>query len=420
MRIEEAEKYYKDTTVINKSELGLDRMNKLMEKLGSVQDQLKIIHVAGTNGKGSTASFISEILMASGYKVGSYTSPSLVRYNERIRIDRDEIKDEEVVEYIKRINASGVVATRFEVETAMAYLYFYEQKCDFAVIEVGLGGRFDATNVVKQPEISVITSISFDHMDLLGDTIEKIAFEKAGIIKKNSDVVLSKQSREAENVIRRVCAEKGSALWVTAPEETTLVGYDQEKQTFNYRWVQNIQIAMLGTYQVGNAVTAIEVCLNLRDKGYAITEKTMREGLKNTKWSGRFEKILNDPVFLIDGGHNTEGAMVLRESIDRYYKDHPIIFIVGICRDKEYRKMLSMIQKNAKFFIVIEEVYERILSAVEMKKVLEEMGHTVFVKKNIEEAVSFALSSAEGNDIICACGSLYYIGYVKECIIGKN
>ncbi|EPZ53829.1 bifunctional FolC family protein [[Clostridium] sordellii ATCC 9714] len=314
--------------------LGLENIKKLLELLGNPQDNLKIIHVAGTNGKGSTCSFISTILKKSGYKVGLYTSPFLETFTERIRVNGENIPENEVgniVNIIKEkieimVKEGHDYPTEFEIVTAMAFYYFNKEKVDFVALEVGLGGRYDATNVIEKPIATVITSISLDHVGILGDTLDKIAFEKGGIIKENCDVIVYPQKNEASEVLKEICNEKNAKYIECDFKDITLKESNINFQKFdciiNNKEYKDLQINLIGDHQVKNSVVALTTIELIKNKlEILISEEDLRKGLMETKWPGRIEKIKENPMFIIDGAHNEEGAESLAKSIDKYLKE---------------------------------------------------------------------------------------------------
>lgn len=407
------------------SKLGLKNITELLELMGNPQKKLQFVHVAGTNGKGSTVAFISNILMSSGYKVGIYTSPYIQRFTERIKINNDEISQDNLAEITSFVKEKIEVMlsrgynhpTEFEVVTAIAMQYYLSRGCDIAVLEVGLGGRFDSTNVIETPMAAVITSISYDHMDILGDTLSKIAFEKAGIIKEQGDVVFYPQSEEVERVISDACLERHCRLLRADFASIEQQGFSVEGQSFNYKDYKKLSITLLGEHQIKNAVVAVETCELLSEKGFNITEKSIREGLKNTKWPGRLEVVNKNPVFLIDGAHNAEGAEVLADALRQYFPDKRKIFIFGVLKDKDYRNILEIISPLAYAFITVTPNSPRALPAHDLADFVMNYCKNVQIGGTIEEGIKKGLSMAKDEDIICAFGSLYYIGDVRDYFV---
>ncbi len=403
--------------------LGLKNIGLLLELMGNPHKKLTYVHVAGTNGKGSAVAFISGILIESGYKVGIYTSPYLERFTERIKINRSEIPEAELARitgFVKGkvdelLERGGTHPTEFEIVTAAAFQYFYENKCDIVVLEVGLGGRFDSTNIIDNSLVSVITTINYDHMNILGNTLEKIAFEKSGIIKNNGDVVLYPQKEEVERVFYNVCREKGSALHKIDLNGAELIDFGIDGQIFNWGNYNALKISLLGDHQVNNAIIAVKTAEILRDKGFEhITRKSIYEGLEKTVWPGRFEIIKKDPAFIVDGAHNAEGALTLSHNISKYFPYGKKTFIVGVLRDKDYEAIIKPVIPIADEFIAVTPNSDRALPAHDLENFLRHYCKNVFISDTIKRAVETGLEKASGKGLVCAYGSLYYIGGVRS------
>ena len=409
----------------------LDTEKELLHRLGNPERKLKFIHIAGTNGKGSTAAFIYSIFRAAGYKTGLYTSPALERFTERIRVDEGDISMEAlgrltglVKETADRMAAEGhSFPSEFEILCAVAFLYFLEQKCEMVVLEVGLGGRLDATNVIETSELSVITTISFDHMATLGNTLEQIAGEKAGIIKNGGRVLIHPQRPEVEEVFKRVCREALAELWIAdLPEKTDK--YDLTGQEFTLKTGKgktlSLRTSLLGAYQTGNAAVAVRAALLLAPFWPKLTEKAIKKGIEEAKWPGRFELMRRDPAVVIDGGHNEEGAGVLKESLMRYFPGKKILFVTGVLRDKEYARMYEKLIPLAKRFYTLTPPSPRALPAEELSKYLADQGAEVKTCGNPVDGLKAALSEADEEDVICAFGSLYYLGSLRGYLLNKD
>jgi len=403
--------------------LGLENIKNLLNLMGKPHHKLKFVHVAGTNGKGSTVAFISSMLIEEGLKVGIFTSPCLERFNERIKVNQDEIDGDDlarITSFVKEnvdilISKYGIYPTEFEIVTAIAFEYFFEMKCDIVVLEVGLGGRFDSTNVIKEALVSVITSISYDHTDRLGDTVEKIAFEKAGIIKNEADVVVYSQKDNSINVIREVCKEKKARLHIVDFESIKIKQTSIDGQEFEFCNWKSLKISLLGKHQVKNAVVALRVIEILKNKGYKISKDSIRRGLNNAKWPGRLEVLSKNPVFLIDAAHNGEGAEALAEVLKAYFPGRKIIFIIGALKDKDIASIVQPTLKLASAFITVTPDSHRALSSKEMANYVLRYCKNVIVSDTIEEAVKTSLSKVNSDkEIICAYGSLYYIGKIRS------
>jgi len=404
------------------SKLGLHNIGVLLKLMGDPQKKMKFVHVAGTNGKGSTTAFISSILMEAGYRTGIYTSPYLQRFTERIRIGNEEIGRDELAEITAfvKANIEKMLAmgenhpTEFELVTAIAFEYYCRKGCDVAVLEVGLGGRFDSTNIIGVPEVAVITTISYDHTDRLGKTLPEIAFEKAGIIKPGGDVVIYGQSSEVEQVFEKACSERCACLHRTDFSSLALHEFGMEGQTFSFGGYENLRIGLLGGHQIRNAAVAVKAAEILKRKGYHITEDILRRGLLKSKWPGRLEILSRDPLLIVDGAHNPEGAAVLRKALDEYFPGRPVTFIMGVLTDKDFMSMMEIMLPGCKKLIAVTTDSPRALPADELAKAASNYCNNVQTSDTIERAISMCMESASAEDVICAFGSLYYIGAVRE------
>lgn len=422
MQFEQALKYVRSAGMLG-SRLGLESITRLLAQLGNPHKKLKYVHVAGTNGKGSTTAFIGSILTAAGYKTGLYTSPHIHRINERMKINGIDISDEQfarVTETVqgaieKLIAAGEEHPTQFEIITAIAFEYFYEEQCDFVVLEVGLGGRLDATNVIDVPEVAVITAIGLDHMEQLGDTLRHIAFEKGGIIKSDADVVLYAQGDEAEREIERICAEKGARLHRSDFGSVVTHKSTECMQKFSWGQYVHLEIALLGKYQIRNAVLALHAIEILNAKGYHITGQAVSEGLRLTKWPGRFELLNHEPAFIIDGAHNMPGIKALEESIQAYFPNKKITFLMGVLADKQYALMLQCLIPYARRFITVTPDSPRALASSELAEIIRQYHNEVIACDSVEHGVQTALRLSTGDEVICACGSLYMVGTIQNC-----
>lgn len=412
--------------------LGLERMTELLDILGNPQDELKVIHVAGTNGKGSTCKFIYSVLQECGYKVGLYTSPFLEVFNERIELDGKYITDEDLAVYtdrvlaaVKQMTEAGMQSpTEFEVITAIAFLYFKEKNADYVVLEVGLGGRGDSTNVCKAPLISVITSISYDHTDRLGNTLTEIASEKAGIIKDGCPVVTSAEAEEALAVIRATAAERGSMYFETRnlPCRITAETFGGSRFDMEIQGVQfkDLEISMIGKHQVKNAMGAIAALCILEERGdIVMPREALYAGLKKAKQIGRFEIMTppgSKPVYIIDGAHNPDGAMALRTTMNTFCKDLKILMVTGMLADKDTDTILEEFTRITGDFIATEPVNPRRMTKEELRSKIEALGGKVKAAAEHEEAFHLAESMKDEYDVILFAGSLYLIGEIRRMI----
>ncbi len=398
---------------------GLERVSELLRLLGNPEKACKYIHVAGTNGKGSTASMIASILQEAGYCVGLNTSPYLWSFNERMQVNGQMITDEELCEVTELIKpfALGMEdsPTEFEIVSGIAFEYFKRKGCDYVVLEVGMGGRLDATNVVENTEVAVLTNIGLDHTKELGDTVELIAAEKAGIIKPGCSVVAYDQKQSVMDVFRGVAEEKGAAVYCPA-DFTQLVpeGDSREGQVFSYKGFAHIQLPLLGAHQLNNAAVALEAIEALRARGVAISEEAVREGMRKTVWPARFEIVSRDPWFIVDGGHNPQCAETVRDNLRRYFPEEHHIMMVGILADKDVDSLTDIIDIEADEYITATPNSPRAMSSEELAERLKKYGKPVTACASIEEAVRVSMRrAAETNGIACCVGSLYMAGEAR-------
>lgn len=425
MNYREARVYLDDAAKYG-SVLGLENMRALMNELGNPQDRLKFIHISGTNGKGSVLAYLTTILKEAGCRVGRYISPTLFSYRERIQVDETYIEKEAfarhvsaVKEAILRITArGGAHPTPFEIETAVSFLYFLEQKCDIAVMETGLGGDTDATNIIKTTVMEVLVPISMDHMQFLGETLTEIAAHKAGIIKPGTVVVSAQQEPEAMEVIRAYAKSQQARLRIADRGQARDVVYGIARQSFSYGDFKELVIPLAGTYQIINAVTAVEAVLALRELGWKITEEQLRSGLAKTVWNGRFTVIHERPLFIIDGAHNRDGARMLQESIEQYLKGRRIFTICGVFRDKEYEEILKAAAPYTEHMITIQTPGNpRALPAEELAEKARGYIADVQAAKDIDSAVRTCIAMADKNDdAILAFGSLSFLKEIREAV----
>ncbi len=392
---------------------GLSRIKNLCEALGNPQDDLKFIHIAGTNGKGSLCAFLSEILKCSGKKVGVYTSPYILRFNERIGINGVPISDEDLARICSEIKAICVQMedkpTEFEIITAIAFKYFKEQNCDLVILECGLGGRLDATNIIKAPILSIITGVDFDHQNFLGDTIELIAREKAGIIKKTCPVLWCGENEEAEEIIKNEAKEKNSKLYINN-SPISINKYDFSGTEFSFRDYKNINISLLGSYQPKNASNAISAIEILNESGMNISKLAVRTGLKNARWPARFEPLNENPLIIFDGSHNPEGVSAAVNSIKRYFGDKKVNIISGVMRDKDYSFIAKAIGEVANKVYCVTVDNPRSLKAPEYAEIFKSHNINAKAYNSVKDALDSALKSKD-TPLICL-GSLYLYGEI--------
>lgn len=424
MDYREAREYLEDASRYG-SVLGLEGMRDMLDRLDNPQDDLKFIHIAGTNGKGSVLAYLSCILKKAGYRVGCYISPTLFSYRERIQVNEDYIEKEalarlttRIAKVVEEMEAEGKQhPTVFEIETALGILYFKEQQCDVVVLETGLGGLLDATNVIATAIMEVFVSISMDHMGVLGNSLEEIAFNKAGIIKPGTLVVSCEQPVEAMKVIEQTCKERGCRLRVARQSDASHVVYGCEEQRFSYGCYQDVRISLAGVYQIQNAVLAVEAALGLQSLGYEISDQALLDGMKAARWKGRFTVLQKNPVFIVDGAHNRDGARALEESVRLYFPGRRLHYIMGVFRDKEYEEMIQLTAPLADDIIAVETPSnERALPAEELARAIAQVNPHVEAAKDIESAVKKSMDAAKKDDVILAFGSLSFLGEITEAL----
>lgn len=402
------------------SVLGLERIIELMDILGNPQDTLKFVHVAGTNGKGSTSVMLSTILAKSGYKTGLYTSPHLQKYNERIKVNGVDISDEDLIWAAEEVQAAvskmADVPTEFERFTAMSLVYFAKQACDIVVFEVGLGGRMDSTNLIHAPEVAIIANLGLEHTEVLGDTIEKIAFEKAGIIKPGCHVVLYHQSKEAMDVVKAKAKECGCKLTETDPSKQALIKSDLFGQTIDYRNRKGLVLRLLGTYQYSNCAVVLDTIDALISRGYSISEEAVKQGLAEVRWPGRFEVLSRNPLVMLDGAHNPNGVEELAKCVEKFLPGQKVTFAFGVMADKDYRQMIGTIKPYAHSFIALGPKYYRALSSDKLTEAIkEETGLPVIDAGDVANGVKLAFKEALNRPVVIF-GSLYQVGEVMEAL----
>lgn len=403
--------------------LGLETVECLLGELGNPHIGLEYVHVAGTNGKGSTCAFISSILEKAGYKTGLFISPAISEINEQIQICGKKITNEEMAALATEIEAAsrrvekacGRRPSSFEKLTAMAFMHFKNHKCHIVVLETGLGGRLDATNIVKSCRVAVITNIGLDHMEFLGNSIELIAAEKAGIIKSGCTTVLYAQSGTVENVVRKTCDALNAGLVVADGSRAKIKSAAPEGTVFSYDCYEDLKIGLGGLHQVKNAVTAIEAVKALRQKGFEIGDEAIKSGLSSAFWPGRFELLGKNPYIIVDGAHNPQSAKALVESLSAVFPGRKITFIFGILSDKDYRSVILQSLPVAKRFYTISPPSDRALTPVELAENIGMYTHIpAEAFAGITQALDTAISEASPEDIICIFGSLYQVGEIRK------
>ena len=400
---------------------GLSRTRELLGKLGNPEQSLKFIHIAGTNGKGSTAAMLASILEEAGYTVGLYTSPFINRFNERMQVNHTCIGDEELAEltdYVRPYADSMADSpTEFELITAIAMEFFKRKHCDIVVLEVGMGGALDSTNVIDTPEVAVIAAMGFDHTRELGSTMTEIASAKAGIIKPHGDVVIYGQNPEAEAVFERVAAEQHSTL--SRPDYSQLIpgDFSLEGQSFSYGTWKDLRIPLVGAYQLNNAAVVLTAVEILRRKGWSVSDDAVREGLAHTRWPARFEVLHRDPVFIVDGGHNPHGIKATAESLQRIFPGRKFVFVTGVLADKDVEHILGLIVPMARRFYTVTPPNPRAMQADVLAQRIQAMGAEAIPCPTIPQAVRDAMDFAGKDGVVCALGSLYMSGDIRNCFL---
>lgn len=418
------------------SRLGLDRIRELLDRLGRPQDNLKFVHVAGTNGKGSTCAYLSSILQEAGYRTGLFTSPFIETFEERIRVNGCNISLDELAEItiVVRDQSEDMIdhPTEFELMTAVALVYFARCACDIVVLEVGLGGRLDSTNVIDAPEVAVIARIGLDHTALLGSTLAAIAGEKVGIVKSGVPVVSWPQEPEAMTVVEQAAYRQGSVLRVPDFSQLHVGAVDGHRggpvRLFDYRSLCNLETFLLGSYQPANAALAIETAWVLRKGGWDIPDAAVRAGVVQARWPGRFEVVdagQERATVVVDGGHNPQGAQALVDSLADVFPDKKPVFIVGVLEDKNYSEMLEIILPYGSGFVAIAPDNPRALSADKLARAIRWTGQDMLgcaactnssVACDMPDALAQARNLAGVHGLICAFGSLYSIAALKAAL----
>lgn len=424
MDYQQSRAYIRDAEQYAGGALDLTNIKELMKRLGNPQDQLKYIHVAGTNGKGSVIAYLYTTLMKAGYHVGRYISPSVYSYREKIETEGKPISREKFAEQTTRVaavieemTAEGLAhPTPFEIETAVAFLFFAEEKCDPVILEVGMGGITDATNLITTTELAVLVPISMDHQSFLGNTISEIAEKKAGIIKPGSSVVTIGQETEALEVIKKTGAEAGADVCVADVSEAEVLEADFTGQRFCYKG-EEYTLSLAGSYQTENAVLALEALRILDERGYHTTLEQRKEGLWATRWNGRLTIIHKDPLFIVDGAHNPAAADMLEDSVRKYFKDRRLFFIMGVFKDKDYSYIIRKLCPYAEQILAIETPDNpRALPAEELAKAIRPYNANVRAEKNIPRAVEELFEMAGKDDVILSFGSLSFIGEITRIV----
>ena len=399
---------------------GLGRTQELLEKMGNPEKKLKFVHIAGTNGKGSTAAMTASILSKAGYRTGLYTSPYIYRFHERIQVDGVEISDEdltEITEYVKPLADSMAQSpTEFELVCCIAFEYFYRKKCDIVVLEVGMGGAWDATNVIEVPEVAVITNIGLDHTEYLGDTVEKIAETKSGIFKPHGHGVVYRSTPSVEAVYERVCAERDVSLRKADFDGLVLKAHTLGGQVFDCGSRKNLVLPLLGDHQLHNASVVLSIADTLIGEGWNISEQNIYDGIRDVRWPGRFDIVCRKPLFIIDGGHNPQCIEALVKNIRDYLAGKKVIALTGVLADKDYADMYKPVMPLVDRFVCITPPNPRKLEAEQLAQYLRQAGAQAQASESILDGVKKAMDLAGEDGVVLCFGSLYSIGGIRDAL----
>lgn len=402
---------------------GLSRTQELLHRLGDPQNKLKFIHIAGTNGKGSTAAMLASVLQAAGYRTGLYTSPYITCFNERMQVDGRMIDDDELAQITQELRPHAEAMedhpTEFELVTAIAMVYFARHACDIVVLEVGLGGALDSTNVISQPEVAVICNIGLDHTEVLGDTLEKIAQAKAGII-KGGDVVIYRGQASVEQVFSDACARTGARLHRADFDAIVPVSAALDGQVFDYGARKALLLPLLGAHQLKNAAVVLTTVDVLIARGWHISEQALREGLRTVRWPGRFELLRREPIFIVDGGHNPQCMASLAENFKTYLAGRPITALTGVMADKDYSDMYRIVAPYISRYVTVTPDNPRALRAEALAETLRVYGKPVTACPTVAEGVAEALRQTGSGEAVVAFGSLYMVGDIRAAVLTEN
>ena len=401
-----------------RSKPGLRRIHELLEKLGHPERTVRFVHVTGTNGKGSTCAMLASILQAAGYRTGLYTSPYIFRFNERMQVDGQEIPDEELCAITEEVRplADNMAdhPSEFEMVTAIAFTWFARRKCDIVVCEVGMGGEFDATNAIPAPEAAVLCNIGLDHTTYLGDTVEKIAATKSGIIKPGCEAVLYPCALSVAEIVSARCRSCGVTLHPVDMDALSPLAHSLDGQSFDFGDLTDLHLPLLGRMQLYNAATALTVTEVLRRRGWHIDENAVRQGLAQVRWPVRFEVVRREPLVILDGGHNPQCMASLAGALKEYLHGREITVLTGVLADKDFREMYDAIAPLASRFVTVTPDNPRALAAEELSAFLERYGKPVTACATIAQGVQLAVAETPPEGAAVCCGSLYLLGDVAR------
>ena len=409
---------YIESPALPRGRYGLERLKQALELLGNPQHKVRFVHVAGTNGKGSCAAMLASVLKEAGYRTGLYISPHLRRYNERMQVDGVDISDDDLIRAAQRVKEVceqlGGTPIVFEVLTLMALWYFAERRCDFVVLEVGIGGKLDATNCIPAPAAALIAQLGFDHTETLGSTIEEIAAQKGGIAKPGSQLVMAEQEPAALRVVEQLCREQGCGFTVAGPERLQVLSTSPEGQRLRDRTYGELLLPLAGSHQVKNAANVLTVVEVLKGEGFAIPDRAVRQGIESTVWPARFERLSRSPDFILDGGHNPQCVQAAVQALQDYYPGKKVVFLTGMMKDKDTAAMLAKMAEVAKAFVCLHADSERAFGAQELAREIEDtLGLAAYPAASAQEGCALAQRLAGEQGVVCALGSLYLAGEIR-------
>ena len=409
---------YIESPALPRGRYGLERLKQALELLGNPQHKVCFVHVAGTNGKGSCAAMLASVLKEAGYRTGLYISPHLRRYNERMQVDGVDISDDDLIRAAQRVKEVceqlGGTPIVFEVLTLMALWYFAERRCDFVVLEVGIGGKLDATNCIPAPAAALIAQLGFDHTETLGSTIEEIAAQKGGIAKLGSQLVMAEQEPAALRVVEQLCREQGCGFTVADPERLQVLSTSPEGQRLRDRTYGELLLPLAGSHQVKNAANVLTVVEVLKGEGFAIPDRAVRQGIERTVWPARFERLSRSPDFILDGGHNPQCVQAAVQALQDYYPGKKVVFLTGMMKDKDSAAMLAKMAEVAKAFVCLHADSERAFGAQELAREIENtLSLAAYPAASAQEGCALAQRLAGEQGVVCALGSLYLAGEIR-------
>ena len=409
---------YIESPALPRGRYGLERLKQALELLGNPQHKVRFVHVAGTNGKGSCTAMLASVLKEAGYRTGLYISPHLRRYNERMQVDGVDISDDDLIRAAQRVKEVceqlGGTPIVFEVLTLMALWYFAERRCDFVVLEVGIGGKLDATNCIPAPAAALIAQLGFDHTETLGSTIEEIAAQKGGIAKPGSQLVMAEQEPAALRGVEQLCREQGCGFTVADPERLQVLSTSPEGQQLRDRTYGELLLPLAGSHQVKNAANVLTVVEVLKGEGFAIPDRAVRQGIERTVWPARFERLSRSPDFILDGGHNPQCVQAAVQALQDYYPGKKVVFLTGMMKDKDSAAMLAKMAEVAKAFVCLHADSDRAFGAQELTREIEDtLGLAAYPAASAQEGCTLAQRLAGEQGVVCALGSLYLAGEIR-------